>query len=75
MENGKTPGCDGIPVEFYEIFWCKIQFILFYALKYALEMGVLHKLATRGIISLLPKKQKDLLFCKNWRPIRFYPNP
>jgi hypothetical protein len=24
MQNGKSPGTDGLPVEFYKIFWKKI---------------------------------------------------
>ena len=24
MKNNKTPGCDGLPVEFYKLFWEKI---------------------------------------------------
>lgn len=69
MENGKTPGCDGIPAEFYKMFWSRLKHILFQALSFALKTGTLHRSATRGIITLLPKKERDLLLCKSWRPL------
>lgn len=48
MENGKTPGCDGLQAEFYKMFWSKLKYVLFDALTYALQKGQLHKSATRG---------------------------
>ncbi len=69
MPNNKTPGCDGLPVEFYKVFWVKIQDVLLEALLYAHDMGKLHISARRGIISLIPKKYKDINFIKNWRPL------
>ncbi len=65
MPNGKTPGCDGLPVEFYKVFWNKIKKPLHEALMYA---GELHISARRGIITLIPKKDKDIKM-KHWRPL------
>lgn len=69
MNDGKTPGCDGLQVEFYKVYWSRIKHVLFNAITYAIQTGQLHTSATRGIITLLPKKGRDLLWPKNWRPI------
>lgn len=69
MEDGKTPGNDGLSAEFYKAFWPKIKHVVHAAIQYALDTGVLHRSARRGILSLLPKKDRDLLDCKGWRPL------
>ena len=68
-KNNKTPGCDGIPVEFYKVFWNRIKNILYDALMYAYKEKTLHISARRGVICLIPKKYKDLDYIKNWRPL------
>ena len=68
-KNNKTPGCDGLPVEFYKVFWNKIKHILHAALIYAYNEKTLHISARRGVICLIPKKHKDLNYIKNWRPL------
>ena len=67
--NNKTPGCDGIPIEFYKMFWNKIKFILHNAILYAYKNNTLHISARRGVICLIPKKGKDINYIKNWRPL------
>lgn len=69
MQNGKTPGCDGISVEFYKCFWMKLRVPLYEAILFAIENGMLHNSARKGIITLIPKKNRDLFFIKNWRPL------
>ena len=69
MDNGKSPGTDGFTVEFYRFFWPNIKNILIDSFKTALDSGELSIEQRRGIISLIPKKDKDLLFLKNWRPL------
>ncbi len=68
-KNDKTPGCDGLPVEFYKMFWPLIKDVLHDAITYAYKKQSLHISARRGIISLIPKKDKDLNYIKNWRPL------
>ncbi len=69
MADGKSPGEDGLPVEFYKTFWKQLRNTLFKAYKCSLEEGVLSSSMTRGVIRLLPKPLKNLLSLKNWRPI------
>ena len=54
----KTPGCDGLPPEWCEVFWPKIKVPLHEAYNYTINKGELHLSATRGIISLFPKATK-----------------
>jgi exonuclease III len=39
LPNNKTPGSDGLPVEFYKMFWSKIQQTVFESIEYAIETG------------------------------------
>ena len=69
MTNGKSPGCDGLTVEFYKVFWKDIKSLLVESLNYSYEKGELSVDQRRGIITLIPKKNKIQLLLKNWRPI------
>lgn len=69
LENNKSPGIDGLSAEFYKFFWGRLKVTLHAALKYAVEIGILHRSARRGLIQLIPKKNRDLLRLNNWRPI------
>ena len=69
MARGKSPGLSGFPVDLYVIFWNQFKELLFQAYNYAIENGILHKTAHEGLITLLPKKERNLLYVKNWRPI------
>ena len=67
--NNKSPGIDGIPVDFYKVFWLDISYLLVEVLNYAYDKGTLSVNQRLGVISLIPKKDKDTLYVKNWRPI------
>ena len=69
MKSGKSPGTDGLTTEFYQFFWIDIKHYLLESLNYALENGTMSIEQKRGIITLIPKKEKNRLFLKNWRPI------
>ena len=69
MESEKTPGTDGLPAEFYKVFWKYISSFLISALNYAFDSGCLSVTQRRGVIKLIPKKDAELYFIKNWRPI------
>ena len=69
MESDKTPGTDGLPAEFYKVFWKDISPFLISALNYAFDSGCLSVTQRRGVIKLIPKTDTQLYFIKNWRPI------
>ncbi len=69
LHNGKTPGPDGLPLDFYKYFWIDIKLLLIESIEHATKTGKLYIKQRRGIITLLPKKDKSRHFLKNWRPI------
>ena len=69
MESGKSPGTDGLPAEFYKVFWKDVSPILIGSLNRSYQKGKLAITQRKGIISLIPKKDKALNELKNRRPI------
>ena len=69
MECNKTPGSDGLPAEFYKVFWNDIADLFLKSLNYANQTGQLSVTQRRGIIKLIPKKDAEPCLIKNWRPI------
>ena len=67
--NGKSPGTDGLSVEWYKRFWPDIKDSLLKSINFSVQNGHLSLTKTQGIITVIPKKDKDPLFVKNWRPI------
>ena len=74
FQNNKTPGSDGLTIEFYRLFWDAIGHFMVDSFNYAYEHGHLSISQRLGIISLIPKKNKDLEYLKNWRPISLLNN-
>ncbi len=69
MANGKSPGPDGFPVEFYKFFWKDLGQYMFKSFCYGLSSGSLSLTQRQGVITCLPKGDKPRQFMKNWRPI------
>ena len=69
MKRQKCPGLDGLPIEFYQKFLPEIKHTLHSVYQKAVSEGKLNKSARQGVISLLPKPNKDLSLLKNWRPL------
>ncbi len=75
LSNGCTPGTNGVPADWYNFFWIDIKGTLSDSIIYALNNGTLSIKQKRGIITLLPKKNKNRLeFKKNWRPVSLLNN-
>ena len=74
MDSDKTPGTDGLPAEFYKVFWKDVSPFLILALNFAFESGYLSVTQRRGVIKLIPKKDAEPYFIKNWRPITLLNN-
>ena len=69
LSNNKTPGCNGISVEFYKVFWDKIKHFIIESYDYSFENNILSLDQRRALLMLIPKGNKDKRLLKNWRPI------
>ena len=67
--NNKAPGLDGLPIEFYKIFWGDIKFYFMQSINQSYQQNHLSISQKQGLINLIPKKDKDPLNLKNWRPL------
>ena len=68
MKQNKSPGNDGIPVEFYKMFWKHLKTHYYNALIYSFEQGELSTTQKCSILSLIFKKG-SLDKLENYRPI------
>jgi hypothetical protein len=69
LKNNKSPGIDGIPADFYKKNWLDIQNYMVESFNYSFETGQMSASQRLAVITLLPKKDKDRLLLKNWRPV------
>jgi hypothetical protein len=65
MECNKTPGSDGLPAEFYKVFWNDIADIFLKSINQGYRTGQLSVTQRRGIIKLIPKKDAEPYLIKN----------
>ena len=68
MPNNKTPGSDGLSVEFYKCFWEDIKQLVINSLNEGFDKSELSETQKQGILILLHKKG-DKRILDNWRPI------
>jgi hypothetical protein len=68
MKMNKSPGNDGLTVEFYQKFWGLISNLLLQSFNESFENGQLSHSQRQAVITLLDKG-KDRTLLKNWRPI------
>uniref|UniRef100_A0AAZ3PHA4 Reverse transcriptase domain-containing protein n=1 Tax=Oncorhynchus tshawytscha TaxID=74940 RepID=A0AAZ3PHA4_ONCTS len=68
MGKGKVPGMDGLPAEFYLMFWGILGPVVLEVLKAILETGVPGGSMAVGVLSLLYKKG-EVTDLGNWRPL------
>ncbi|CAM2111017.1 unnamed protein product [Caretta caretta] len=68
MPTNKSPGMDGLTVEFYHMFWDFLNLDLVTVWAKSSESGVLPLSCRQAVLALLPKKgdPRDLW---NWRPV------
>ena len=57
MESNKSPGSDGLPAEFYKVFWNDVHHYLLTALNCAYAKEILAITQRRGLITLLPTSE------------------
>ncbi|CAM2117520.1 unnamed protein product [Caretta caretta] len=68
MPTNKSPGMDGLTLEFYHVFWDVLGPDLVIVWAESLQNGVLPLSCRRAVLALLPKKG-DLHELRNWRPV------
>ena len=69
FNKNKSPGTDGFTAEFYLRFWDGLGQVMVDSFNYAFTTGNLSIPQRQGIIRLIPKKDKDPSYLKNWRPL------
>ena len=70
MKNGSAPGSDGLPVEFYKVFWQHIRSPLMECYNYSFAVDNLSPTEREAVISLIHKGKNLPRDClSNWRPI------
>ena len=69
FKNEKSPGTDGLQAEFYKYFWNELHVDMIHSFNFAFDSGSLSITQRRGIITLIPKPNKDTTLLDNLRPI------
>ena len=69
MSRNKAPGNDGLPVEFYLVFFDLLGPLLTDCINQNYEEGNLTNSQRQAVVSLFEKPSKDNRLLKNWRPI------
>ena len=69
LNNNKSPGPDGIPIEFYKVFGMGISDVLYSAVTASYYNKHFIPSSSKGILNLIPKQDKDTKLLANLRPI------
>ena len=69
MPNHKSPVSDGLPIDFYKVFWKYLSKPFLDCVRYSYSRGQFSDTQNEGIITLIPKPNRDTLQTANYRPI------
>ena len=69
LKKGKVAGCDGLPIEFYVEFCDELLPLLHAMYINTFDRGIMNLSMQRGVIMLIPKKEKDMRYIKNMHPL------
>ena len=69
LKNTSFPGGDGFNAKFYKIMWPSLKHLIFKAINAGKRKGEMTQIMRMGIITLIPKGDKDRTLINNWRPI------
>ena len=69
MQNNKSPGSDGYTSDFYKFFWKDVGPFVFRSLNFGYKEGKFSDFQLQGVITCIPKENKDRRYMSNWRPI------
>jgi len=67
LKNNKSPGTDGLTAEFYKTFSDQLAPFLLQVFMESIENETLPPSLTQGLVTLIPKPRKDILFIDRWR--------
>ena len=59
FSNDKSPGLDGIPIEFYKVLWNDIKTYFINVVNYSYELKYLSPSQRRGVISFIARTPRD----------------
>ena len=68
-KNNVAPGSSGYTNEFFKFFWIDLKIFIVNSINHSYELGMLSVTQRLGIITLIPKGEKDKTYLKNWRPL------
>ena len=68
-KNNVAPGSSGFTFDFFKFFWRDFKHFIIRAVDYAFENNRLSVSQSLGIISIIPKGEKDKRYLSNWRPL------
>ena len=69
FQNNKSPGNDGLPIEFYKTCWNLINESFMECVKESFKYGEMSSSQRKAVINLIEKQGKDRKLIENWRPI------
>uniref|UniRef100_A0A670XQU1 Reverse transcriptase domain-containing protein n=1 Tax=Pseudonaja textilis TaxID=8673 RepID=A0A670XQU1_PSETE len=69
QNNGKAPGPDGLPAEFYKTLQESLNLPLLEVMNEVMSKKMIPKSWSEAYITLIPKEEADALQIKNYRPI------
>ena len=72
FKNEKSPGTDGLQADFYKYFWKQLHADMIRSFDFASDNGSLLISQRKGIITLIPKPNKDATLLDNLTPISLF---
>lgn len=74
LKLDRSPGTDGLTGNFYRHFWQSLKNLLFQVFNETINNSTLSTSMKQGIITLIPKPDKDTKLIENYRPISLLNN-
>ena len=74
MQKGKSPGRDGLTIEFYKMFWDELKEPFMLMIQEVEKTTLLPDTMRQGVLNLIPKANKDTRYLANLRPITLLNN-
>ena len=68
-KNNTSPESSGFTYEFFQFFWRDLKTFTVTYINYSFQTGMLSISQRLGIITVIPKGDKDKTYLKNWRPL------